>query len=79
MKWTDCLADKIHLEQLVDVDLVHGNVNDMLKVQLSSVFMPHSLGHLLGLDVHDVEGSLGGEMRLLKILRLLLSQPLVCS
>lgn len=58
MKWTDIhrLADKIHLEELVRIGILNGSVEDMMKVHLGSVFMPHGLGHLLGIDVHDVGG-----------------------
>uniref|UniRef100_A0A8C6PV97 Xaa-Pro dipeptidase n=1 Tax=Nothobranchius furzeri TaxID=105023 RepID=A0A8C6PV97_NOTFU len=58
VKWSDMhrLADKVHLEELVTIGILHGNVDDMLKVHLGSVFMPHGLGHLLGIDVHDVGG-----------------------
>uniref|UniRef100_A0A3P9ML54 Xaa-Pro dipeptidase n=1 Tax=Oryzias latipes TaxID=8090 RepID=A0A3P9ML54_ORYLA len=58
VKWTDMhrLADRIHLEELVKLGLLHGGVDDMMKVHLGSVFMPHGLGHLLGIDVHDVGG-----------------------
>ncbi|KAK2847727.1 hypothetical protein Q7C36_009409 [Tachysurus vachellii] len=58
VKWTDMhrLADRVHLEELVKIGILHGNVDDMLKVHLGSVFMPHGLGHLLGIDVHDVGG-----------------------
>uniref|UniRef100_A0A7N8XYL0 Xaa-Pro dipeptidase n=1 Tax=Mastacembelus armatus TaxID=205130 RepID=A0A7N8XYL0_9TELE len=58
VKWTDMhrLADRIHLEELVKIGILHGSVEDMLKVHLGSVFMPHGLGHLLGIDVHDVGG-----------------------
>uniref|UniRef100_A0A3Q1FS86 Xaa-Pro dipeptidase n=1 Tax=Acanthochromis polyacanthus TaxID=80966 RepID=A0A3Q1FS86_9TELE len=58
VKWTDMhrLADRVHLEELVKIGILHGSVEDMLKVHLGSVFMPHGLGHLLGIDVHDVGG-----------------------
>uniref|UniRef100_A0A672ZKV4 Xaa-Pro dipeptidase n=1 Tax=Sphaeramia orbicularis TaxID=375764 RepID=A0A672ZKV4_9TELE len=58
VKWTDMhrLADRVHLEELVKVGILKGSVEDMLKVHLGSVFMPHGLGHLLGIDVHDVGG-----------------------
>ncbi|XP_061601508.1 xaa-Pro dipeptidase [Cololabis saira] len=50
------LADKTHLEELVKIGILQGNVDEMMKVHLGSVFMPHGLGHLLGIDVHDVGG-----------------------
>ena len=31
-------------------------VEEMLEVDLGAVFMPHGLGHLIGLDTHDVGG-----------------------
>uniref|UniRef100_A0A8C9WB68 Xaa-Pro dipeptidase n=1 Tax=Scleropages formosus TaxID=113540 RepID=A0A8C9WB68_SCLFO len=56
--WPDMhrLADRVHLEELVKIGILHGSVDDMLKVHLGAVFMPHGLGHLLGIDVHDVGG-----------------------
>ncbi|CAN9506797.1 unnamed protein product [Ophioblennius macclurei] len=58
VKWTDMhrLADRVHLEEMVKIGILSGNVEDMLKIHLGSVFMPHGLGHLLGIDVHDVGG-----------------------
>ncbi|XP_077375774.1 xaa-Pro dipeptidase [Festucalex cinctus] len=58
VKWTDMhrLADRVHLEELVKVGILKGSVEDMMKVHLGAVFMPHGLGHLLGIDVHDVGG-----------------------
>lgn len=52
------LADRIHLEELKAGGLLQGNVEDMLKVHLGAVFMPHGLGHFMGCDVHDVGGYL---------------------
>uniref|UniRef100_A0A8C7UXM6 Xaa-Pro dipeptidase n=1 Tax=Oncorhynchus mykiss TaxID=8022 RepID=A0A8C7UXM6_ONCMY len=58
VKWTEMhrLADRVHLEELVKIGILRGSVEDMLKVHMGSVFMPHGLGHLLGIDVHDVGG-----------------------
>lgn len=58
VKWTDMhrMADRVHLEELVKIGILNGGVEDMLKVHLGSIFMPHGLGHLLGIDVHDVGG-----------------------
>lgn len=58
VRWADMhrLADRIHLEELVKLGVLSGSVEDMLKVHMGSVFMPHGLGHLLGIDVHDVGG-----------------------
>lgn len=32
------------------------NVEDMMAERLGAVFMPHGLGHFLGLDTHDPGG-----------------------
>uniref|UniRef100_H3CBZ2 Xaa-Pro dipeptidase n=1 Tax=Tetraodon nigroviridis TaxID=99883 RepID=H3CBZ2_TETNG len=58
VRWTDMhrLADRVHLEELVKMGVLTGSVEDMMKVHLGAVFMPHGLGHLLGIDVHDVGG-----------------------
>lgn len=34
------------------------NVDDMMVERLGAVFMPHGLGHFLGLDTHDPGGYL---------------------
>ncbi|XP_038610523.1 xaa-Pro dipeptidase [Tachyglossus aculeatus] len=56
--WPDMhrLADRVHLEELTKIGILKGNVDDMVKVHLGAVFMPHGLGHFLGIDVHDVGG-----------------------
>uniref|UniRef100_A0AAR2K9H1 Xaa-Pro dipeptidase n=1 Tax=Pygocentrus nattereri TaxID=42514 RepID=A0AAR2K9H1_PYGNA len=66
VKWSDMhrLADRVHLEELIKVGILRGNLDDMMKVHLGSVFMPHGLGHLLGIDVHDVGGYPEGTERI---------------
>uniref|UniRef100_A0A8C4RZ68 Xaa-Pro dipeptidase n=1 Tax=Erpetoichthys calabaricus TaxID=27687 RepID=A0A8C4RZ68_ERPCA len=58
VSWPDMhrLADRIHLEELTKIGILQGNVDEMVKVHLGAIFMPHGLGHLLGIDVHDVGG-----------------------
>ena len=52
------LADRVQLEELVKLGLLQGDIDEMMKVRLGAVFMPHGLGHMMGLDVHDVGGYL---------------------
>lgn len=39
-------------------DFCLSDVNDMMVERLGAVFMPHGLGHLLGIDTHDPGGYL---------------------
>ena len=50
------LAERVELEELKKAGLLHGEVEEMMKVRLGAVFMPHGLGHFMGKDVHDVGG-----------------------
>ena len=50
------LAERVILTHLKEAGLVQGDVAEMEKARLCAVFMPHGLGHLLGLDTHDVGG-----------------------
>ncbi len=43
------------LDGLKSLGLVHGNVGDMVEAGIAGLFMPHGLGHNMGLDVHDME------------------------
>lgn len=40
---------------LVELGLLRGHVDDIVEVGAHALFFPHGLGHLLGLDVHDME------------------------
>ena len=64
------LAERVLLERLRDGGLLQGDVDEMMSAHLGAVFMPHGLGHLMGLDVHDVGGF--PEVRLCELLIALL-------
>eukprot|EP00933_Yihiella_yeosuensis_P077813 TRINITY_DN8870_c1_g1_i4.p1 TRINITY_DN8870_c1_g1~~TRINITY_DN8870_c1_g1_i4.p1 ORF type:complete len:305 (+),score=54.18 TRINITY_DN8870_c1_g1_i4:66-980(+) len=57
------LAQRTMLDRMTTAGLFKGNVDEMMKAQLSFHFMPHGLGHQLGLDVHDVGGYEPGKFR----------------
>jgi Xaa-Pro aminopeptidase len=48
-------AYKIVFEGLRDLGLVKGDTEDALNAGVPALFMPHGLGHAMGLDVHDME------------------------
>ncbi|GAY50449.1 hypothetical protein CUMW_126740 [Citrus unshiu] len=56
--WVDMhkLAEKIILESLKKGGVMVGNVDEMMAARLGAVFMPHGLGHFLGIDTHDPGG-----------------------
>jgi len=49
------LAAKIIAGGLKDLGLMKGNTDDAVKKGAHALFFPHGLGHMLGLDVHDME------------------------
>jgi len=64
--WVDChkTAEMEILKVLVDLNIVvpgMSTLEDLVDNRLvGSVFMPHGLGHLIGIDTHDVGGYLPG-------------------
>jgi Xaa-Pro dipeptidase len=50
------LAERTTLEGLKELGLVDGDIDEMLEGRVGFIFQPHGLGHLIGLDVHDVGG-----------------------
>lgn len=66
--WKDVhlLAHRLIADLLLSADIITCEADEAMETGLSSVFFPHGLGHLLGLQVHDVGGLLqsaeGGEI-----------------
>ena len=46
---------------LVDAELANGDPDTLLETGVTSAFFPHGLGHLLGVQVHDVGGFMENE------------------
>lgn len=49
------LASKIIADGLKQVGLMKGNTEEAVKAGAHALFFPHGLGHMMGLDVHDME------------------------
>lgn len=66
VEWSDLhlLAERVILENLVEAGILVGDVIEMQENRVSAVFMPHGLGHMMGLDVHDCGGFGEGRGRL---------------
>jgi len=50
------LACKIIADGLINLGIMKGNVEDAVANGAHTLFMPHGLGHAMGMDVHDMEG-----------------------
>jgi Xaa-Pro aminopeptidase len=48
-------ASRLMLQGLKNVGLVKGDIDEALSLGVQGLFMPHGLGHNMGLDVHDME------------------------
>ena len=43
-------------ERLKELGLMRGDVDEAVKAGAHAMFLPHGLGHMMGMDVHDMEG-----------------------
>lgn len=60
ISWVDMhdLSMKVILMKLKNYGALQGDVSDMFDAGVGGIFMPHGLGHLLGVAVHDCGGYL---------------------
>jgi Xaa-Pro aminopeptidase len=49
------LAAEVIAKGLVDLGILRGKPQDLVAMDAHALFFPHGIGHLLGLDVHDLE------------------------
>ena len=58
VKWWDVhfAVCRIIPERLQQLGLMKGDVEESLKAGAHAMFLPHGLGHSMGMDVHDMEG-----------------------
>lgn len=49
-------AHEIAIDGLLSLGILKGDRREILKARTSTAFLPHGLGHYLGLDTHDTGG-----------------------
>ena len=47
---------RLMTERLQELGLMRGNTDDAVSAGAHAMFLPHGLGHMMGMDVHDMEG-----------------------
>ena len=58
VKWLDIHlgACRILTDHLKAIGLMKGDTEEAVHAGAHALFMPHGIGHMMGLDVHDMEG-----------------------
>ena len=62
VSWVDMhlLSERVIMEGLIELGIVKGEMDDIMENRVPFLFMPHGLGHLIGIDTHDVGGYIKG-------------------
>ena len=47
---------RLMTERLKELGLMKGDTNEAVSAGAHAMFLPHGLGHMMGMDVHDMEG-----------------------
>ncbi|MDY6230459.1 MAG: aminopeptidase P family protein [Prevotella sp.] len=47
---------RLMTERLKELGLMKGDTDEALRAGAHAMFLPHGLGHMMGMDVHDMEG-----------------------
>lgn len=58
VRWWDVHMDVCRLitERLKQLGLMKGDTEEAVRAGAHALFLPHGLGHMMGMDVHDMEG-----------------------
>lgn len=58
IKWIDMHLSVCRLmtDRLKELGLMRGNTDDAVEAGAHAMFLQHGLGHMMGMDVHDMEG-----------------------
>ena len=58
VKWYDVHISicKMMTDRLKEVGLMRGDTDEAVAAGAHAMFIPHGLGHMMGMDVHDMEG-----------------------
>ncbi|GET92750.1 aminopeptidase P, putative [Leishmania tarentolae] len=62
VKWMDMhlLAIRTTCTHLIAAGILKGDIETLMAKEIMQYFQPHGLGHLIGIDVHDVGGYMEG-------------------
>ena len=58
VRWLDVHMDicRLMTERLKELGLMKGDTGEAVTAGAHALFLPHGLGHMMGMDVHDMEG-----------------------
>ena len=58
VRWMDVhlAVCRLMASRLKELGLMKGNVDEAVAAGAHALFLPHGLGHMMGMDVHDMEG-----------------------
>ncbi|KAJ1960127.1 hypothetical protein GGI12_003970 [Dipsacomyces acuminosporus] len=67
-QWEDMhiLANRVAAEGLLKLGILRGDIDEIMSNYVCGYFMPHGIGHVIGIDTHDVAGYPKGVERINK-------------